>query len=349
MVTGGGRAAAARFSALSIRGIIPVGPTRRCFVAASTASRRTLFQGRDDIFEKNCTRIPVLSNRGQSIFSARRLSTASSVSLEYSHPLDPLSANEITAVSSAIRSHVGVSLSDDPGLEKLRFIAVSLKEPAKSKLVAVLEKKAPSSSLARQAEVVTLNPVTGLASEYDLELSMTTAGTITAEIVMSRVLAAGNQPMFTPEDCDLAEAIVKNSAAVAAALKERYGITDISRVACDPWSVNLACDEDVALNTWRSKAEGSDVPGRLVQTFLYHRQYGEGMEDNQYAHPIDILPLVDLNARKVVDIGGLDRPAPTIPTASVNYHRNLVKTNSYLQTMWRKETLTALDVIQVSP
>jgi primary-amine oxidase len=284
-----------------------------------------------------------------SLFSVRRFSTASSLSLEYSHPLDPLSANEITAVSATIRSHAGVSLADDPGLEKLRFVAVSLKEPTKSELVPVLHGTTPASSLARQAEVVTLNPVSGLASEFVVELlstSTTDEGiSTTAEIVSTKILDAGIQPMFTPEDCDLAEAIVKNSSTVAAALLERYGITDMSTVACDPWSVNMACDEDFAMTAWREE-HGSKVPGRLVQTFLYHRQYGEDMEDNQYAHPIDILPVVDLNARQVVMIGGLDRPAPKIPTASVNYHRNLVHTNSYLQTSWRQETLTALDVVQ---
>lgn len=64
-------------------------------------------------------------------------------------------------------------------------------------------------------------------------------------------------------------------------------------------------------------------------------------------HPIDITPVVDLNSKKVVHIDGLDRtPAPVIPKLSVNYHRDLVKTNSYLQTEWREDTLKALDVTQ---
>lgn len=56
---------------------------------------------------------------------------------------------------------------------------------------------------------------------------------------------------------------------------------------------------------------------------------------------------MDLNGRTVVDISGLDRtPAPKIPTDSVNYHRDLLETNSYLQTVWRHETLKALNVTQ---
>lgn len=135
---------------------------------------------------------------------------------------------------------------------------------------------------------------------------------------------------------------------------DRYGITDMAQqVACDPWSVHLASDEDRALTNWRKNDTGSSsaslppIPGRLVQCFLYERKYGDGLQDNHYAHPIDIVPVVDLNARKVVTIGGLDRlPPPVIPTTSVQYHRDLVSTNTYLPTEWRKERLTALDITQ---
>ena len=42
----------------------------------------------------------------------------------------------------------------------------------------------------------------------------------------------------------------------------------------------------------------------------------------------------------------MDRPPPKIPTESVNYHRNLVKTNAYLQTQWREDRLKELNVVQ---
>lgn len=44
------------------------------------------------------------------------------------------------------------------------------------------------------------------------------------------------QPLLTPEDCILAEDIAKADAEVAAMVKEAYGITDLSLLACDPWS-----------------------------------------------------------------------------------------------------------------
>lgn len=60
------------------------------------------------------------------------------------------------------------------------------------------------------------------------------------------------------------------------------------------------------------------------------------MACNHYAHPIDLLPVVDLNAETVVRIDGTDRlPAPKIPSEPVNYHRDLVKNNTYLPSSFR--------------
>ena len=44
------------------------------------------------------------------------------------------------------------------------------------------------------------------------------------------------EPLMTPEDCILAEDIVKADPEVVALLKEKYGLTDLALVACDPWS-----------------------------------------------------------------------------------------------------------------
>ena len=229
-----------------------------------------------------------------------------------------LSDAEITAVAQCIRSHVGVTAEDDPKAEKLRFVSISLSETSKD-----------------TAEVITLEPPTGLAKVFVVEM-------MSGKVLSEKVLPKGTQPLLTPDDCFLAEDIVQQSDEVKRVLEERYGITDISRVACDPWSVHLASDQDIE-HLVQPKLE---VPRRLVQTFLYFRQDGKDMEDNHYAHPIDILPVVDLNSRTVVTIDGLDRKAPEIPTASVQYHRNLIGTNAYLETSWRQDRLSELNVVQ---
>jgi primary-amine oxidase len=45
-------------------------------------------------------------------------------------------------------------------------------------------------------------------------------------------------------------------------------------------------------------------------------------EDNEYAHPLDLVPLVDLNLGKVVHVDMYDQPAQ-LPAMMVNYHRDL--------------------------
>ncbi len=37
------------------------------------------------------------------------------------------------------------------------------------------------------------------------------------------------------------------------------------------------------------------IEGRLIQTWMYNRSHPD---DNHYAHPIDFVPLVDLNLKK---------------------------------------------------
>jgi len=247
------------------------------------------------------------------------------------HPLLSLTPNETSAAASAVKEHY----SDLHEAGHLRFVAIALKEPSK----ATLRKSTLTSLPPREADVIILNTKTGIAAELTVSLLQVGACVKSAQDV-----ERGRQPLLTPDDCNLAEAISKSSLDVRKALEERYGITDMSRIAADPWSVFMASDEDIAMT---ESGDESLPPRRLVQTFLYARQQGEGLEDNHYAHPIDILPIVDLNSQSVVRIDGLDRqPPPTIPNQSVNYHRDLVKTNSYLQTAWRSDTLKALDITQ---
>mmetsp|Transcript_83846 Transcript_83846/g.237063 ORF Transcript_83846/g.237063 Transcript_83846/m.237063 type:complete len:532 (-) Transcript_83846:243-1838(-) len=108
----------------------------------------------------------------------------------------------------------------------------------------------------------------------------------------------------------------------------------MSEVACDPWSVHLADDVD------KAEADGS----RCIQTFLYWRKDG-GMACNHYAHPLDILPVVDLNSEKVLRVEGTEREPPVIPDIPVNYHRDLLKNNTYLPNTFR-EPPASLNVTQ---
>jgi primary-amine oxidase len=237
------------------------------------------------------------------------------------HPLHCLTPAEILRTSSIVKE----KFSSDP---TLRFVAITLAEPSM---------KTPTSvDTSRAAEVVVLDPKTGLGTELTVNL-------LTDSIDKTNQLPPGVQPMFTPEDCELAEVIAKKSEWLQQVLKERYGITDMSKICADPWSINIGDESDRKMTV---SDNPSDPPRRLVQCFLYLRTHGEGLEDNHYAHPIDLVPVVDLNTETVVKIDGLERPAPKIPDLSVNYHRNLVKTNDYLPTQWRVDALKALNITQ---
>ena len=133
---------------------------------------------------------------------------------------------------------------------------------------------------------------------------------------------------------------MKADPGVAAALKERYGITDVSLLVCDPWSIHIATPAFPPLH-WRDD-DGTGIAPRLVQCFLYMRDHPD---DNQYAHPIDLLPVVDLNAKCIVDMSMQPGPAPKVPMASVNYHRTRLHSNAYLASVWRA-AMPPLDVVQ---
>lgn len=244
-----------------------------------------------------------------------------------SHPLNSLTPDEITACATAVQSKAGESSS-------FRFVAISLVEPPKN----------AAAETEREAEVIVINRSTGIASQFIVGVFEKEGGGAGATVSKQTDLPPGVQPLLTPEDCDLAEEIAKKSTKLAALLESKYGIKDIrQQVAADPWSVHLADDEDENLAT----DEATGKPRRLVQTFLYARVHGKDLQDNHYAHPIPLVPVVDLNSEVVIRIDGEDRDdGIRIPQQSVNYHRDLLDTNSYLETVWRADILKALHITQ---
>ncbi|CBN75262.1 amine oxidase [Ectocarpus siliculosus] len=248
------------------------------------------------------------------------------------HPLDQLSAAEITAVATAIKESDYDGKPEGPAAP--RFNAITLAEPAKADLLEA------SLVCPRKAQVIFMCSESTAAYEALVEI-MSAAGSDppVAAVVSCKPLGQGFQPLLSPDDCDLAEKIVKLDAGVAKLLEERYGITDIGLLACDPWSYHVTVDDG---NTpplgWRDDG----LPARLVQTFLYMR---DDADDNHYAHPLDMLPVVDLNAQKVVHVDK-QVAAPKVPKGSVNYHRNKVASNTYLPTRFRSDPPRPLEITQ---
>eukprot|EP00190_Bangiopsis_sp_CCMP1999_P001211 CAMPEP_0198738258 /NCGR_PEP_ID=MMETSP1475-20131203/68278_1 /TAXON_ID= ORGANISM="Unidentified sp., Strain CCMP1999" /NCGR_SAMPLE_ID=MMETSP1475 /ASSEMBLY_ACC=CAM_ASM_001111 /LENGTH=654 /DNA_ID=CAMNT_0044502131 /DNA_START=59 /DNA_END=2023 /DNA_ORIENTATION=- len=237
------------------------------------------------------------------------------------HPLDQLDSQEIAIAAEAAR--------EDFHQEEIRFNTITLLEPDKAE---VAEFEAKGTSVDRLATVVILTPASSRC--YELVVALNT-GEVTKKVELPR----GTQPPFTPDDCLLAEEIVKSDAKVLELVKHRYGICDSDKLVCDPWSVHLTTEDVQQLK----KVNEDWQALRLVQTFLYKR---DDSDDNHYAHPIDLVPIVDLNLRRVIIVDGENSPAPAIPSASVNYHRNKLESNTYLQSQWREDVLKPLQVVQ---
>jgi primary-amine oxidase len=190
-------------------------------------------------------------------------------------------------------------------IPSLRFNVITLKEPPKKELLAYDADPSSKPAPLRQAFCILQTPPKSGALE-----AVVTLGTATdplAATVVSWEFKDGVQPLATPDDCFDAEAIVKADHVVQKLLQDKYGITNMDLVVCDPWSVHLP--------PTHLKHR------RLIQTFMYSRK----MEmDNAYAHPIEFIPIVDLNEKKVVQI---DQPygdsPPPIPSKSINYHKDI--------------------------
>ncbi|GFR44735.1 hypothetical protein Agub_g6063 [Astrephomene gubernaculifera] len=227
-----------------------------------------------------------------------------------SHPLDQLSPNEIRRAVEACKLYAVAN-----GVSHLRFNTVMLREPPKRALLAYERGSGPRPE--RLAECILILPYTSRAVEAMVRLGAPGAAAgaatpppapapVAAEVVSWKELE-GVQPLTTPDDNFEAEAVVRADPRVAQLLAERYGVTDVAnQLICDTWACHHAPQE------FNHR--------RLMQGFLYLKL--SGPHDNEYAHPLDLVPLVDLNERKVIHIDMYSRPPP-VPTTPANYHPTL--------------------------
>ena len=66
---------------------------------------------------------------------------------------------------------------------------------------------------------------------------------------------------------------------------------------------------------------GNTAPGRYIQCFVYVRA---SPNDNFYAHPLDIVVVVELQAKRVLHFWH-HKGHPIIPTLNSNFHQELVE------------------------
>ena len=200
------------------------------------------------------------------------------------HPLEPLTAEEITTAVRILRNEKKLG-------ERVRFASVSLSEPAKE---VVLNFKA-GDSIAREALIILLDNTTG--STYEAVVS------ISEGKVVSWQHLPGMQPSIMLDEFFECERAVKENPDFQAALRKR-GITDMDLVMVDPWSAGNYGDEPEGEKTLRLSRALSWVRADPA--------------DNGYAHPIEgVLAYVDLNTMKVVRVE--DNGVVPVPMTPGNY------------------------------
>ena len=199
------------------------------------------------------------------------------------HPLEPLSAEEIARASAIVkREHL-----DKPSL---RFPLMMLAEPPKD---AVREFKA-GASVDRQIAFTVLDRADGEAYRGVVSLG--------EDRIVSWDPIEHGQPPILIEEFEAADAIVKSDPAFVEALARR-GITDLEHVQIDLWS---AGDFEI---------EGVDPSRRYARTACYVR---DKPTDNGYARPIEnVHAIVDLNEGKVIKV--LDGDVVPIPAEVGNF------------------------------
>ena len=213
------------------------------------------------------------------------------------HPLEPLSANEIQASVGLLRAQPTFTATT-------RIISIMLKEPRKAPVYAWPHGGIPD----REAIAVLFDNAANAASTVTLNL--TSGATVTVDPAPADV-----QPTLSIDEQVECEQAVLASEEFKAALEKHYGVTDTSLVMVDIWSAgNYGSEED------RTR--------RLTRPLCFLRS---DPKDNGYARPIEgIRPVVDLNLMQVIRVEEYGKwPLPPNPsnysTEKITQHRSDIK------------------------
>lgn len=196
------------------------------------------------------------------------------------HPLEPLTAGEITDVTRIIRTNGGLS-------PDFRFISVNLHEPPKEKIRAFMQ----GDAFSRQAEVILIDQGKTYEAVVDI---------LGNRIVEFRHLPGVQAPIPFEEAIEC-EVCVKAYPPFQEAMRKR-GITNMDLVMVDSWPAGYYGADD-------------DATRRLSRPLVFVRF---APDDNGYAHPIEGLHIVvDLTRMEVVLFE--DHGVMPIPQEAGNY------------------------------
>ncbi|HEX5297689.1 MAG TPA: primary-amine oxidase [Streptosporangiaceae bacterium] len=189
-----------------------------------------------------------------------------------SHPLDPLSAEEIRQAAAIVRRDRTIG-------DTWRFASIELKEPAKADLPALETEAEAQSEVGREALVVCWNRDDGQA--YRAVVSLT------GDEVTGWEHLPGQQPNMTVDEWHECDEMLRADPRLAQALARR-GLTDMSRVLTDMWAYGAA----LVPERYKDRRIGwSDV---------WYRGSELG---NPYAHHVTGLhPVIDLNTMTLLEL-----------------------------------------------
>jgi primary-amine oxidase len=197
------------------------------------------------------------------------------------HPLDPLSAAEITRAVEVIRA--------SEQIRKTTFFPLIVRnEPPKS----VVSNHQPGDPFPREAFVVLLDRPAGRTFEAVVDLR--------AKKLLSFDERPGVQPPVLVEEYTSAAQIVRRDQRWQEAMRKR-GLQDEQF-------------QEVALDTWAA----GFVPGREGQRLIRAVAYHRGQSANPFPRVIEgVIALVNMTEAKVVEV--LDAENIPIPTESLDY------------------------------
>lgn len=200
-----------------------------------------------------------------------------------SHPLDPLSAQELSLAIEVIRRERHL---DDRAL----FEQVRLNEPSKQ----TVRHFSPGGSIEREAFAVVLDR--NAAKTFEALVSLNTAS------LKSWVHVPGVQACILAEECEEMADQVKSHPDFLDGLKRR-GIENIAQVSVEGFAVaNFAAPQEQHLRLLRA-----------------HCFYVENPGDNAHVRPIEgLVPVIDLNAMRVLRVE--DNGVVPIPPDRGDYH-----------------------------
>ena len=196
------------------------------------------------------------------------------------HPLEPLSAEEVSAASAILKAEKGLEAS-------ARFVFISLHEPPKPAIQA-------GETVPREAFVVLYEKAE--RKTYEAVVSLTDAA------VVSFTHIEGVQPPVTFEEFMACEAVVQADPDWQAAMRLR-GVEDFSLAMIDPWAAGYSGPED--------------DPGvrRIVRPLTWLRA---APGEHGYARPVEgLVVVVDLDAMEVIEVA--DHGVVALPPKAGNY------------------------------